>query len=239
MNADRDVELDQEVDRPAPGQHAHVLVELARRHDHVDRVRGQPERDRRRVRDQRELGRRRAARAARASASPVEDASTKIVDPSSTSSRARTAIASFSCAASRTRAFQAVSIRGRVSGSERAPPRTRSRSPSPESSSRSRCTVTGETACSDASSASDAPPSRWTRSRIRARLQDRRQRGVDHARAIADSVSASNRWTRSRSTEARTCSPILNDVVGGALMTTRCSPISMSTSVRSPSGSTA
>ena len=55
---DRDVELAQELDRPAPGEHAHVLVELARRHDHVDRVRGEPERDRRRVRHQRELGRR-------------------------------------------------------------------------------------------------------------------------------------------------------------------------------------
>ena len=39
--------------------------------------------------------------------------------------------------------------------------------------------------------------------------EHRRQRGVDHRRAIADSVSASNRWTRSRSTAARTVSPTL------------------------------
>src|SRR4029078_4769324 len=51
--------------------------------------------------------------------------------------------------------------------------------------------------------------------------EDRRWRGVDHARAIADSDSASNRWTRSMSTAARTSSPILYDVVGAALMITR------------------
>jgi hypothetical protein len=64
-----------------------------------------------------------------ASARPVEDASMKIVDPSSISPRAAAAMASFSGPASRRRAFQAVSICAGGSGSERAPPRTRSSSP--------------------------------------------------------------------------------------------------------------
>ena len=38
--------------------------------------------------------------------------------------------------------------------------------------------------------------------------EHRRERDVDHRRATADSVPASNRWMRSRSTAARTCSPI-------------------------------
>ena len=144
-----EVELGEEVDRPAAGQHAHVLIELARRDDDVDR---RPPSGRGRSpgssspASARPAG---GARCARASARPVEDASMKIVDPSSISSRARAAIASFSGAASRTRAFQAVSIRAGASGSERAPPRTRSSSPSSESSWRSRWTVTAETACSD------------------------------------------------------------------------------------------
>ena len=58
----------------------------------------------------------------------------KIVDPSSISSRAAAAIASFSGAASRRRAFQPVSICAGGSGSDRAPPRTRCSNPSSESS---------------------------------------------------------------------------------------------------------
>ena len=35
---DVEVQLREELDRPAPGEHPHVLVELAGRHDHVHRL---------------------------------------------------------------------------------------------------------------------------------------------------------------------------------------------------------
>ena len=56
-------------------------------------------------------------------------------------------------------------VRRRAAGG-RAPPRTRSIRPSAARRSRSRCTVIDETPWSRASSATDAPPSRWMRSRI-------------------------------------------------------------------------
>ena len=173
-----------------------------------------------------------------ASARPVEDASMKIVDPSSISSRAAAAIASFSGPASRRRAFQPVSIRaggvrqrpGAAADALQQPLFGEQLEVAVDGHRRDRV-LAGEVRQGHAPLALDALED--------ARPPCPRSRGVDHRRGIAASPSASNRWTRSRSTDARTLSPMRSDAVGGALTTIRWSAISMSTSVRSPSGSTA
>ena len=55
MNAHVEVELGEELHGPAAGEHLHVLVELAGRHDHVDRLRLHLVGDRGRAGDQRQL----------------------------------------------------------------------------------------------------------------------------------------------------------------------------------------
>ena len=181
-----------------------MLIELARRHDHVDRVRGQPERDRRRVGHQRQLGRRPQLQRARQrqpgrrrvdeDRRPVLDQLAR-PDARSRPSRARPR------ARARSRRSRSG---GRVSGSERAP--AAHALEEPLAGEQLEVAVHGDRR--------DGVLGRELRERRAAvaldTLEDprppehRRERGVDHARAIADSVSASNRWTRSRSTAART-----------------------------------
>ena len=110
----------------------------------------------------------------RASASALDEASRKIVDPPAIIVAASSAIAAFAAHAWPTRWSHAV---GCACGpgscaSARAPPRTRSTSPSRASCSRSRWAVIVETAWSRASSATVAPPRRWICSRICARRSD-------------------------------------------------------------------
>src|SRR5437879_5014944 len=102
----------------------------------------------------------------RARARQLVEWSTKMVEPSATSCRARAAIRCFAPRFWRRRFMKSVSIWWGSVSTSRAPPWIRVTSPSRDSVSRSRCTVTGETAKSRASSLIEAPPFRWIRATI-------------------------------------------------------------------------
>ena len=155
-----EVEPADELGRPAAGERARVLVELARADDDVDRVGADLRGDHRRVRDQRELVRRVVGRApwrARARSTTRRGRS------SSRRARARAA-----CVGDRRLGRRrlrrsgaptpsgASARRAREPARRRAPART---SPWRASCSRSRCAVMFEMECARASSAIVTPPS--------------------------------------------------------------------------------
>ena len=149
----------QEVERPATGDRARVLVELAGADDDVQLLGADLGGDHRRVGDERQLVR----RVLREPPRQRERARRRVEeDRRAAGDHRRRLLGDRRLGRPRLRRrggpTRSGAAAGRRRASARAPPRTRSTSPSRASCSRSRCAVIVETAWSRASSATVAPP---------------------------------------------------------------------------------